>query len=266
MRLGYLISAILSVGIVLYVILSLFTPLTEVGIGVEVLPKEILLPLPTKTTSITVEESILMRKSIREWLNKPLTVEQVAMILWATQGVVEREYYGWLRRAAPSAGATYPLEIYLVVGANSVLLSGDAYLEAGVYKYDHRRHSIKLVVSGDRRYELWRASLNQDWVREAPINIVICAVYERTTSRYGERGVRYVILEAGHVGQNVYLMATSLGLGTVAIGAFYDEDVAKAVSASKNEEPLYIFPVGIPLTPHKMTFEELQRVYAELRR
>ncbi len=265
MRLGYLASVLLSVGIVLYVALSLYSPLTEVSTGVSVLEGEILLPLPAKTTSLTVEEAILMRKSIREWSNKPLTIGQVSMILWATQGVVE-DYGGWLRRAAPSAGATYPLEIYVVVGDEAVLVGGDKYVDAGVYKYDYRRHSMKLVVGGDRRSALWSASLYQDWIRDAPISVVICAVYERTTGRYGERGIRYVILEAGHVGQNIYLMATSLGLGTVAIGAFYDEEVAKAISVARNEKPLYIYPIGVPLTPHEATFEELQETYRRLRR
>jgi len=265
MKLGHILSVLLSVSIVLYVVLSLYTPLTEVGNGVSVLLDEVLLPLPTKTTSMTVEESILMRKSIREWLSKPLTIEQLSMILWAAQGVVE-DYRGWLRRAAPSAGATYPLEVYVVVGSNSVLVEDGKYLQAGVYKYDFRRHSMRLVVSGDRRLALWEASLHQDWVRDAPVSLVICAVYERTTSRYGERGIRYVLLEAGHVGQNIYLMATALGLGTVAIGAFYDDEVSKTISAAKNEKPLYIFPVGVPLTPHETSFEELQKTYMRLRR
>ncbi|MCS7108539.1 MAG: SagB/ThcOx family dehydrogenase [Sulfolobales archaeon] len=244
---------------------SLYTPQTEVRNGATTLYGEVLLPLPKKMTAISTEESILLRKSIREWADVPLTIDHLSMILWAAQGVVE-EYYGWLRRSSPSAGATYPLEIYVVVGNESVLLKSNEYLQAGIYKYDYKRHSIKLVEVGDKRTLLWDASLNQDWVRDAPVNIVICAVYERTTSRYGERGIRYVILEAGHVGQNIYLMSTSLGLGTVAIGAFYDDEVAKVISAAKNEKPIYIFPIGVPLTPHKMTFEKLQDIYNRLRK
>ncbi|MEM0453843.1 MAG: SagB/ThcOx family dehydrogenase [Sulfolobales archaeon] len=265
MKLGYLLSILLSISIVAYVVLSLYTPLTEVGSGVTILYEEILLPLPKKLTTMTVEESILMRKSIRDWANEPLSIMQLSMVLWATQGIVE-DYYGWLRRVAPSAGATYPLEIYVVIGNNSVIIEEGKYIQAGIYKYDFKRHSIKLVAVGDRRLALWDASLKQDWVRDAPISIVICAVYERTTNRYGERGNRYVILEAGHVGQNIYLMSTSLGLGTVAIGAFYDDEVAKVIFASKNEKPLYIFPVGVPLSSHKTTFEKLQEIYIRLRK
>ena len=257
-------SWIVAVLIIVYVLFSLYAPQGDLG-GVEVVGGELLLPLPRKMSIITVEEAILLRKSIREWSDKPLNITQLSMILWVTQGVVE-DIHGWLRRASPSAGATYPLEIYVVVGEGGVYLGDGKYLPAGVYKYDFRRHSLRLVVSGDMRDRLWRASLMQDWVREAPVNIVICAVYERTTSRYGDRGVRYVILEAGHVGQNIYLMTTALGLGTVAIGAFYDDEVANIIKATRNERPLYIFPVGVPLTPHKMSFEELHKIYTRLRR
>jgi len=250
--------------VVLYVLLPLYTPKGE-GVGVTVLGDEVLLPLPGRVTALTVEEAILLRKSIREWAREPITVEHLSMLLWATQGIVEDAGFGWYRRAAPSAGATYPLEVYVVVGERGVSLGGGSYLKAGVYKYNYLRHSITLVKEGDFRADLWRASLRQDWVKTAPVNIVICAVYERTTGRYGERGVRYVHMEAGHVGQNIYLVATALNLGTVAIGAFYDDEVARIVGAAKNERPLYIFPVGVPERPHRMTFEELRELYTRLR-
>lgn len=227
--------------------------------------EELLLPLPRKITVVTVEEAILLRKSIREWRDAPITVEQLSMILWASQGVVE-DVDGWLRRAAPSAGATYPLEVYVVIGEGGVSLGDGSYIEAGVYKYDYVRHSLKLIKRGDLRNDLWRATLRQDWVREAPVSLVICAVYERTTWRYGERGVRYVHIEVGHVGQNIYLMSTALGLGTVAIGAFHDDEVARIVDARRDERPLYVFPVGVPLRPHKTDFRELQELYSRLRR
>lgn len=227
--------------------------------------EELLLPLPKKVSVITVEEAILLRKSVREWRDSPITIEQLSMILWASQGVVE-DIDGWLRRASPSAGATYPLEVYVVIGEEGVSLGGDSYVGAGVYKYDYRRHSIRLVRSGDFRDDLWRATLRQDWVREAPLSLVICAVYERTTWRYGERGIRYVHIEVGHVGQNIYLMSTALGLGTVAVGAFHDDEVARVINARRDERPLYVFPVGVPLEPHKVDFRELQELYSRLRR
>jgi len=263
-RLGSALSWIVAVLIIVYVLFSLYAPQGDLG-GVEVVGGELLLPLPRKMSIITVEEAILLRKSIREWRDSPITIEQLSMILWASQGVVEN-VDGWLRRAAPSAGATYPLEIYVVIGEGSVSLGNGSYVEAGVYKYDYRRHSLRLVKSGDFRNDLWQATLRQDWVREAPVSLVICAVYERTTWRYGERGIRYVHIEVGHVGQNVYLMSTALGLGTVAIGAFYDDEVARVVNARRDERPLYVFPVGVPLSPRKADFREIQDLYTGLRR
>ncbi len=258
-----LVALALTVAALAYVLLPLFAPELETS-GVAMVGDEILLPLPSKVTALTVEEVILLRKSIREWRREPIDVAQLSMILWATQGIVEYAGFGWYRRAAPSAGATYPLEVYVVVGERGVRV-GAEYLRAGVYKYDYMRHSLRLVKEGDQRVELWRAALRQDWVRDAPVTIVLCAVYERTTGRYGERGVRYVHMELGHVGQNIYLMATALGLGTVAIGAFYDEDVARIVSAARNERPLYLFPVGVPERPHRATFEDLRGLYERLR-
>jgi len=264
MRLGFILSCLVTLLIIGYVLFSLYVPQQDLG-GVEVVGEELLLPLPKKVSIITIEEAILLRKSIREWRDSPITIEQLSMILWASQGVVE-DIDGWLRRASPSAGATYPLEVYVVIGEGSVSLGDGSYVGAGVYKYDYRRHSVRLVKSGDFRDDLWRAALRQDWVKEAPLSLVICAVYERTTWRYGERGIRYVHIEVGHVGQNIYLMSTALGLGTVAIGAFHDEEVARVINARREERPLYVFPVGVPLEPHKTDFRELQELYSRLRR
>ena len=230
-----------------------------------VVGEEVLLPLPRVKTEMRVEEALLHRKSIREWRDEPLDVEDLALLLWAAQGVTEHAGWDWYRRTAPSAGATYPLEVYVVIGEKGVR-SGGGYLEAGVYRYNPFRHSLTLVRRGDARRELWEASWRQDWVRDAPVSIVICAVYERTTSRYGERGVRYVILEAGHVGQNIYLMATALNLGTVAIGAFDDAAVARAISARAGEAPLYVYPVGVPRELYRGSFDEVRRLIEGMRR
>lgn len=262
-----LISAILTLVVLVYVFVPLYMPSELYSRGAAVLGEgEILLPLPTKITKLTVEEALLLRKSMREWLPEPLDLTQLSMLLWATQGIVEDAGFGWYRRTSPSAGATYPVEVYVVIGNRSVRLGSGEFVEAGIYKYDYMRHSLKLVKKGDYRTDLWRASLRQDWVREAPVTIVLCAVYERTTSRYGERGIRYVHMELGHIGQNIYLMATALGLGTVAIGAFYDEDVSKVISSARNERPLYLFPVGVPEKPFRTSFEELSTLYERLRR
>jgi len=204
------------------------------GDGMEVENGWIKLPEPRKKGEMSVEEAIEKRRSVRDYLNKPLKLEHLSQILWAAQGITDpiRKF-----RSAPSAGATYPLELYVVVG-NVV------GLKPGIYHYSPYNHSLKLIKEGDYRLDLYRACVNQEWVLKAPASIVITAVYERTTARYGERGIRYVHMEAGHVGQNIYLQATALGIGTVAVGAFYDERVEEIVCAKDNERALYVFPLG----------------------
>ncbi|CAD5245256.1 SagB/ThcOx family dehydrogenase [Thermococcus camini] len=193
----------------------------------------VVLPEPRLTGEMSVEEAIAKRRSIRSYRNEPLTLEQLSQLLWAAQGITDRRKY----RSAPSAGATYPFEVYVVVGN----VEG---LEPGIYRYDPFNHTLVLVRKGDWRRALQKAALDQSWVGRAAVDIVLVAYYSRTTSYYGERGVRYVHMEAGHIGQNIYLQATALNLGTVAVGAFYDDQVAGVVGTEG--VPLYIFPVGVP--------------------
>ncbi len=199
------------------------------------------LPPPRKLTSLSVEEAILLRRSVREYLREGLSIDEVSMLLWAAQGVTD-VFRGF--RAAPSAGATYPLNTYLVVGDKCV-----RELPAGVYAYIPENHSLRTRFEGDVRDELADAALGQPWIREAPVTIAFTAVFERTTGRYGRRGVRYVYIDTGHAAQNVYLMATALGLGTVGVGAFIDEEVSKVLKLSSSESPVYLMPVGKPLRP-----------------
>lgn len=227
-----------------------------------ILLEKILLPLPRKVSELTVEEAILLRRSIREYTTDPVNLSDLAMILWAAYGITEPKH---VFRAVPSAGATYPLEIYVLVGRNGVKSTED-FIGEGVYKYEPHSHTLLLVKRGDYREELMYAALGQKWVSEAPLSIVICAVFERTTSVYGERGkVRYVPMEVGHAGQNVYLMATALGYGSVVIGAFNDDLVSGAISTESEEKPLYIIPIGVPKSPPKTTFRDIWE-YIESRR
>ncbi len=191
---------------------------------------------PFLTGFMSVEEAIAKRRSIRDYSKDPLTFQELSQLLWAAQGITDLKT-GF--RAAPSAGATYPLEVYVVIGSEGV--SG---LEAGIYHYNPLTNELKLIVKGDFRNELSSAALGQRWVKTAPINIVLTAVYERTTRVYGDRGIRYVHMEVGHVSENIYLQATALGLGTVAVGAFNDELVQKILNLPKERKPLYIMPVG----------------------
>lgn len=193
------------------------------------------LPQPRYRSSVSIEEALLLRRSIREYEDKPITMEQLSQLLWAAQGITFPDD-GF--RTAPSAGATYPLEVYVVVKDGGV-----EDLEAGIYHYLPDTHEIELVKRGDYSVELMRASWNQGWVRDAAINLVINAVYQRTMRRYGGRGERYVHMEVGHVGQNVYLQCISLGLACVVIGAFDDGWVKRIVGGVG--EPLYIIPIGV---------------------
>ena len=206
------------------------TPSTET---VPSKPAAIRLPEPKLKSEISVEEAFLKRRSVREYDNVPLTLVEVAQLLWAAQGITSE----WGGRTAPSAGALYPLEIYVSVGN----VEG---LGIGVYKYKPEGHELVKVGDKDVRLELSKAALGQAWVREAAIDIVIAAVYERTTKKYGDRGVRYVHLEAGHAAQNICLQATALNLGIVTVGAFDDDQLKDILSMLDNESPLYLIPVG----------------------
>jgi len=138
---------------------------------------------------------------------------------------------------SPSAGATYPLEVYVVAGN----VTG---LAAGIYHYKPQSHEITHETSGDRRQALAAAALGQSMIEDAPLSLVIAAINERTSPRYGERTERYVAMEAGHAAQNVYLQATALGLGTVVVGAFDDGGVSRVMGLGQ-ARPLYIMPVGL---------------------
>ena len=188
----------------------------------------IFLPAPKVKGEISLEEAIAQRRSKRDFLDKPLTLTQLSQILWAAKSV-------------PSAGGLYPLEIYVVVGEN-----GRENLKAGVYHYLPEKHAVEIGKSGDLRHELAQAALGQYFIAEAPITLVIAAEHERTTGKYGQRGIRYVHIEVGHVGENIYLQAETLGLGTVAVGAFNDEEVSQVLNLPENYKSLYIMPIGYP--------------------
>lgn len=193
--------------------------------------EEIKLPPPVLESSHSLEKAIFKRVSRRSFSKKPLAQAQVAQLLWAAQG----KNADGASRTAPSAGATYPIEIYLVAGK----VEG---LEPGIYHYKYAEHSLVKIATKDFRENLAAAALNQHFVAEAPASIVLAANYARTTSRYGERGVRYVHMEVGHITQNIYLQCESLNLGTVAVGAFNDKKVKLLLEIK--EEPLMIVPLG----------------------
>lgn len=194
---------------------------------------KIALPEPIYKSSVSIEEAIQARRSVREFKNEPISMQQLAQLLWAAQGITSKNGF----RSAPSAGALYPLEIYVVSGN----VSG---LAPGVYHYLPKEHSLELLVAGDKRGDLEKAAFMTADVKQGQIDIVITGVFKRTTAKYGNRGLRYVYMEAGHAAQNIYLQAVSLKLGTVSMGAFKDADVSKVLQIVGQEDPLYIMPVG----------------------
>jgi SagB-type dehydrogenase family enzyme len=190
----------------------------------------IALPEPRLKGTLTLEETLSKRRSVREFTVEPLSLEEIGQLLWAAQGITHPAGY----RTAPSAGALYPLEMYVTT-------------PEGVYHYDPQGHTLSPHLQGDLRPGLHAAALQQEPVLNAPAVLVIAAVYERTAGKYGDkRSPRYVQLEAGHAAQNLLLQAAALDLGAVPIGAFSDDEVKTALSLPADQQPLYLIPVGHP--------------------
>lgn len=191
------------------------------------------LPQPRRSGNLSLEEVLLRRRSVRDYVPGSLTLEEVSQILWAGQGITGDKGF----RAAPSGGATYPLETYVV--------SGDVVdLAPGLYRYDPVSHSLTIVNNGDLRAELAEAALGQPCVRGAAAVIILSAIYERTTDRYGDRGKMYVHMDVGHAAENMLLQATSLGLGSVPVGAFRTRTIGSMLGFPETELPMYLLPLG----------------------
>ena len=192
------------------------------------------LPSPIYSSNTSIEESLHKRRSIRDYSEKPPTISEISQILWAAQGITEKSYG---LRTAPSAGALYPLEIYIAVSNVSDLIPG-------LYKYNPRKHTLNKISEGDKRADISDAALKQDAIKNSSAIILITAVYERTAVKYGNRAERYTHIEVGAAGQNIYLQSVSLNIGTVMIGAFKDKDLKNVLSLPQNENPLIIMPLG----------------------
>ena len=197
--------------------------------------EKVKLPPAAPQGAVSVAEALKARRTVRRFASRPLALAQIAQILWAADGLSDPRGL----RTAPSAGATYPLELYLVVGELGV-----TGLNPGVYRYLVAEHALLPTVNGDLRAQVSRASLHQAWMAEAPVLLVIAAAYQRCTAKYGERGVMYTHMESGHVGQNVFLMAEALGLGAGIVGAFEDQGLSRVLQLPKDQVPLVVMPVG----------------------
>ena len=210
--------------------------------------KIIQLPNPRYEGEMSIEKAMTLRRSVRTFAEEPLSISDISQILWAAQGITKKteklptkwnEKYEWQGgyRTAPSAGALYPMELYLVAG-------NVAGLAKGVYKYISKDHSLKKAMDGDKRAEVYNVALLQGSIKEAAALVVMAGVFERTSFKYGDRAERYVHMEVGFIGENIYLQGIPLGIGTVMIGAFQDEELKKVLDLTKDEHPLAIMPLG----------------------
>lgn len=196
----------------------------------------ILLPQPDAKGDMTLQRAVAKRRSVREFAGGPVSLAQLGQLLWAAQGVTHRTGL----RAAPSAGALYPLELLAVA-------AGGGDLGAGIYHYRPDRHGLEQAADGDSRADFAAAALMQEWLARAAVIFVIAAAHERTTGRYGERGKRYVAIEAGHVAQNICLQAVALGLGATEVGAFDDAAVSRLLRLPDGQTPVTSVAVGRPV-------------------
>ncbi|MBM4286220.1 MAG: SagB/ThcOx family dehydrogenase [Deltaproteobacteria bacterium] len=201
------------------------------GRGAEVIK----LPPPAHQGSMSVEAALKARRTVRRFAARGLSLAQISQLLWATDGTSDPRGL----RTAPSAGATFPLEIYLVAGDRGV-----GQLAAGLYRYRPQEHALELTQKGDLRQAVARACLFQAWMAEAPVMVVIAAEFARCTARYGQRGVMYTHMEVGHAGQNLFLQAEALGLGAGIVGAFEDRGLSQVLKLPSHHPPLLVMPVG----------------------
>ena len=197
-------------------------------------PEEpIKLPDPELTGEQSVESLLQQRRSVRSYQKLSLNLAEVGQLLWSAQGVSDAQGL----RTAPSAGALYPLKLFVVVGDVNEL-------SPGIYQYIPEQHSLLKTADGDLRKSLQEVALDQSCIGDAAVIFVFTAIYRRTTWKYGDRGVRYVHMEVGHAGQNLFLQAEALHLGTVVVGAFNDDEVREVLKLDSDIQPLSLMPVG----------------------
>ncbi|AQU03139.1 MAG: nitroreductase family protein [Dehalococcoides mccartyi] len=196
------------------------------------------LPPPAVRGKMTVEEAINKRRSVRAFSSRGLTKEILSQLLWASDGITDTVDK---LRSAPSAGAIYPLELYIIAGDKGV-----EGLDAGVYRYNPERHVLHLQLGGDFRLQLAEGCFNQDFVADAPFSLVICYRPDELIKRYGKSADKYAYFEVGHAAQNFCLECVSSGLGSVVIGAFTEETVCKSMNLNGHPKPLYVIAAGFP--------------------
>ncbi|MHC4217390.1 MAG: SagB/ThcOx family dehydrogenase [Planctomycetota bacterium] len=210
------------------IVLALF--LATVSRGADQEGGTVALSRPDTSGGMSVTEAIARRRSHRDFEATALTSDEIAQLCWAAQGITDPAR---ARRAAPSAGALYPMAVYVVD-------------RRGIFEYLPDRHALRRVATGDERGKLQAAALGQAGVGGAPLCMVLTMNVEITAAKYGRMATRYCLLEAGHIAQNVMLQATGLGLGGVTVGAFEGERVAALLKLPQGRQPVYLLPLGHP--------------------
>ena len=217
----------------LWVLLSGVEKISEKALAMEVKKMTVELPLPRMHSDISLERALVQRRTVRQLREDSITLSQLSQLLWAAQGITDNRGF----RTAPSAGALYPLEIYVMVGH----VEG---LSAGLYRYRPEGHTLLAMANDDRRNQIADAAWDQDWMAKNAVLIVFCSVDSRTTGKYGRRGVRYIYIEVGHAAQNMLLQVQALGLSAGVVGAFDDDAVRGILDLPNNERVLYFIPIG----------------------
>lgn len=193
------------------------------------------LPAPLTDGPIPFENILANRRTVREYASEAMSIDGAAQLLWAAYGITEHGI--WNRRTVPSAGAIYPMEIYLIAGDIEEI-------GPGVYRYDAEEHTLEPMRAGDIRPDLAEACTQQEWMEHAPMAIVICTDFAKATSKYGERGAFYAFFEAGHIAQNIYLQGESMGIGIAEVATFEDEELSGVVGQALNHRPLLVMAAG----------------------
>ena len=243
-RIATIFGVFILLGIIGFMVFNSFTgnssektadlSIEESSVGVNLKEGEMIkLPVVEKDGEMSLEKALTLRRSIRSYSSDALSLSELSQLLWSAQGITNERGF----RTAPSAGATFPLEMFVVV--NNV-----NQLNRGIYQYNPRDNTLQLIHLKDISSELMRASLSQSMIAEASAVLVFGAIFDRTTERYGERGIRYVHNEIGHASQNVHLQAAALDLGTVVIGAYRDDEVEEILDLDPDIRVLYMMPVG----------------------
>jgi SagB-type dehydrogenase family enzyme len=202
---------------------------------------EIELPSPMVEGSMSVEKALISRKTVRSYQEKPLDAKQVGQLLWASNGNMDLvdSTTSATKKVIPSAMRTYPLAVFLLIGKDTV-----KGLAAGVYAYIPARHTLKPLLMKDKRDDLAQAAFDQEWIRSAPMAIVICGGFDKVKEMTRKLGVNFAVMEAGNSDQNILLQATAMGLGSNTAAGFKASDVREALNLPKELTPLLIVTAG----------------------